>query len=42
VPVPILKQGRDLIATIQSVGFAEVARSQQVLAFENLAHRASL
>ncbi len=31
-----------MIATIQSVGFAEVARSQQVLAFENLAHRASL
>jgi len=31
-----------MIAAIQSVGFAEVARSQQVLAFENLAHRASL
>ncbi len=31
-----------MIATIHSFGFAEVARSQQVLAFESLAHRASL
>jgi len=31
-----------MIATIHSFGFVEVARSQQVLAFENLAHRASL